>query len=190
MHATYAFLVDQDKGGIPRVDQFEHYLHWQGDENNWYETLMWVTPDGRLQQLAEAGDWRGRDRFFDEFQALPQDQRWGRALEFARRCAEHEVSWAAMALYMSGGPAGKLPEFEINWPEAGAFLRGQIAQKAQVANPYFLNQAAVVLEQVESLTLSPFSDRITDLYSSMRALDLRRQADGEKIGIVFVDIHT
>ena len=89
MHQTFWFRLNvpknQDAEEVQEsaVATFDDYINQYGDENNWHQVEMLLLQDGTVFQLCKADDYRGRAGCAEHFLALPQEERWKKALHAA-----------------------------------------------------------------------------------------------------------
>lgn len=187
MHTIHCFLVNQDEEGCPDQNALDRYLVEMTDENNWYQEMMSVTQDGRIDLLAPENDWRGRNELYKEFLDIPQEERWNRALDLAMECVLSEISYP---FKNAKRPITK-EDFQFrNLNDLSTRMRECIAGGAMHMEAYKILFMTSLLQQVENISMPPFTGVYPSPYSSICAVDLRDERVSENLAIIFVDIHT
>jgi hypothetical protein len=183
MHAVYCFLTGENP-----LEEFLDAVStgiFPLDENNWYQEMVAVAKNGELTQYCDENDWRGRDWLGKKFAALPPEERWKTAIEFAESCVEWEVGQSIQML------VGKYSDSEgVKLEIAEPQIRQTLQKYALQAKPWALNLASQSIVQLEYRE-GPFTRSFTDAYSSLRAIALTEKSiEDEDVAILCVDIHT
>ncbi len=97
MHAIYTFLMQLPANRCTKElkeeasSQFETQYAPLCDENNWYQETALVTRTGRVIQLCDNGDWRGRDSWYGVIRKVEPKKRWDWAWKFALECVSTDA---------------------------------------------------------------------------------------------------
>ena len=89
MHAIYTFLMQLPDGQCAKnlkkaaLSEFESQYVPLCDENNWYQEMALVTQTGRVIQLCDYGDYRGRDSWYGVIKKVHREKRWDWAWKFS-----------------------------------------------------------------------------------------------------------
>jgi len=97
MHAIYTFLMELPIKLCAKdmkqeaTSQFEMDYVPLCDENNWYQEMALVTKTGRVMQLCDHGDYRGRDSWYGVVRKIDREKRWDWAWKFSLECVATEM---------------------------------------------------------------------------------------------------
>lgn len=205
-HATYSFLLsieeenDQDLIDAARSEMESYGENGHLDDNNWYSEMALLMSDGRVFQMCEKDDYRGRDSCYEWLMGKPREQRW----EFMRRwvlgCVVNDMGLAGPRFGF--GEPDPHPTDDMTFDELLAYVRELAPKKisegfATVRPPadpngytaewYDLKRMTRVYLAFTDCEEVPYGESDLTPYD-YRAFDLTR--GGEPNALLFVDIHT
>ena len=191
MHATYILKIPIDMND----DQYivtqarvaaENYAETYCDENNWWSAMALVTWDNKVYQMAEAGDYRGRDEYAKELEEEAQGNPIAYTLDYARKIWLYEVRFAIEAV------TKKYHETpEVTWATASSMMRSTLANYALTGEPWALNHLTKILYRFDGVKEDdPFYGEPASPYEDVRTMDLVPYKDNRKVAYLYLDIHT
>jgi len=220
MHAVYAFLVDSDcvskAGSAEALFDAEYAINYC-DENNWYQMMMVVYEDGDMESLISGEDWRGREWMQKQYEQMPQEERWEAARAFAASIVAVDFELYGDPMFAIGIESGKRKLDDMSFDELLHDIQSIVPQKLHEfyrdrvgTDPtddrfdlelYRATQDAVRYSLfMQSVRLGkPFFSEPTGPYDNFRSMDLRpwrsdedraKLPEDNKLGIIFVDLHT
>jgi len=201
MHATYCFLMsvdptlDHEENASDMESMFEEYADDYGDENNWYQAMAVVFPDGEVINLVEGTDWRGRDEFAGE---IDKENAWEYAIDMARKCVLSEVSSALEYLTRDYDTPIRFKDHQDMIDQLVDAIKlgvDTLKHNKEFGSVYSVVNAAEKIGQLKEMSEDyPFTTDIRNPYESIRALDLRQNDGPERAeygpAILFADMHT
>jgi len=192
MHANYLFLMSVEEGDQPMdiVSNWEERMQPLMDENNWYEPLAVVYPDGKVFNAATPGDWRGRDEFAGGFFEDTKDP-WKAAWDLAAGCVGDDLTdhtdLDAPNVKTVEELRDAIPYYERWVAKAYETTPDQhtIWKRGKIS--HVLNE--LLYRGVDNERF-PFTAGPISPYDNIRAQDLDYNNDFENVCILVVDIHT
>jgi hypothetical protein len=209
MHAIYSFLMELPiRAGAKELkesatSQFETQYVPLCDENNWYQEAALVTKSGRVIQLCEKGDWRGRDSWYGVVRKIKPEKRWDWTWKFSLSAVATEMElFDVPSLGILPDPAGGRKKIEqMSFDELLKAIQGWIPKtlsrayaevkpgkqdKDRFLTDYMRQKRAAVFEILNECPKPPWAwPRSPYEY---RAFTLCESEKGN--AVMLVDIHT
>lgn len=178
MHASYFFLIDglEMRQTDKRLSQeaMSRFLSRYEDlcnENNWYQEEVLLLSSGRLIQLCDTSDFRGRDVLYREWSTIAKTQRW----PYAMRLAAEVV---ALDMGVRGAESFALCHTQGN-EELSKMSREQLVESIRVEIPQRLAKSYQLV-----VAGKPSKDDLDDYRRSKLAKQYEYFRDAERSGFV------
>ena len=182
MHAVYIFLIDSpDAPETSPVEaalsHIEHYIALYGDENNWWELLLVILPDGAVfEDRGKKEDFAEITRASDPLEA---------ANRFALQCVAYDVHLENLP---DGSPEAQAEAITLHTlKKIRAYTEELVAKNTNTPahTAWKLYQLARTLHHLLYSHDLPFIYPVSPY--EYRAFDLR---NGKETAVALVDIHT